>query len=257
MCELFGVSTATEITANALLKTFYSHSEKHHNGWGLALLGAGGASVEKEPVKASDSAYLRERLRWPLRAGDLIAHIRLASVGEVEYVNCHPFVRHDADGRCWTLAHNGTLFSAPAVDPYFYSQEGRTDSERILLYLIDLLAEARLGKGAPLDDEDRFGVVERLARELSPGNKLNFLLHDGRTLYAHRNFGDYLHMRQEGGTTLVATQPLDRKPWRPVPLTTLHAFRDGALVQVGADHGGVYVENPSDTEYLYLDAAVL
>ncbi len=58
MCELFGVSTETKIRINSYLDTFFKRSVEHHNGWGLALLGEGSSSIEKEPIRAVDSQYL-------------------------------------------------------------------------------------------------------------------------------------------------------------------------------------------------------
>ena len=37
MCELFAVTAKRKITVNDTLKTFYSHSEEHKNGWGIYL----------------------------------------------------------------------------------------------------------------------------------------------------------------------------------------------------------------------------
>ena len=60
MCELFGVSAQNDFYANDYLKLFYSHSDFHPHGWGLACVSRNGALVEKESVKASNSNYLRE-----------------------------------------------------------------------------------------------------------------------------------------------------------------------------------------------------
>ena len=38
MCELLGISSEKEELVNEYLKTFYSHSDKHPHGWGLAYL---------------------------------------------------------------------------------------------------------------------------------------------------------------------------------------------------------------------------
>ena len=61
MCELFGVNSARPVTANDLLRDFFTHCEDHPQGWGIALLDHG-VSIEKEPKKATKSEYLAERL---------------------------------------------------------------------------------------------------------------------------------------------------------------------------------------------------
>ena len=136
MCELFGLTGPDEIVVNEYLETFAGHSVNHPNGWGLAIFCGKEVNIEKEPVAAYKSSYLKERLRTPLRASNMMAHIRFATRGHMSYENCHPFVRHDQSGRTWTFMHNGTIFSCSLLSKYLYSQSGQTDSERILLYII-------------------------------------------------------------------------------------------------------------------------
>ena len=122
---------------NEELKEFYSHSDKHPNGWGLALLEPDMTNWEKEPLCANESRYLRERLSEPIMARSVMAHIRYATIGNVEWRNCHPFCGRDRSGRQWVFQHNGTIFDYPPLHPYVNVQQGDTDSERILLYFLD------------------------------------------------------------------------------------------------------------------------
>ena len=63
MCELLGLSAQKKLTANQILRLFYSHGEEHPHGWGLALFRPDGSPViEKEPLKSTDSRYLKARL---------------------------------------------------------------------------------------------------------------------------------------------------------------------------------------------------
>ena len=96
MCMLFGVTADKRIVVNDYLTTFFSHSEKHKNGWGLALLDDGLVSVEKEPVKARDSQYLRNRLTGKIKTSRMLAHIRRATMGEVNFCNTHPFISSES-----------------------------------------------------------------------------------------------------------------------------------------------------------------
>jgi len=135
MCELFGISAGNEIDASPWLQTFFTHSEKNPHGWGIAHFHispagrAGFGIVEKEPVKAGRSKYLKERLRQGMRASTLLAHIRAATIGALEYNNTHPFQKMDDSGRCWTLAHNGTVLEGALLSRFIEVQEGQTDSE--------------------------------------------------------------------------------------------------------------------------------
>lgn len=80
MCELFGVCAKKSGRMNEYLKAFYSHSNKHPHGWGLALLEGNEVSIEKEPAQASKSCYLKERLTSTIDSRVILAHIRYATI---------------------------------------------------------------------------------------------------------------------------------------------------------------------------------
>ncbi|MCD8023135.1 MAG: class II glutamine amidotransferase [Lachnospiraceae bacterium] len=257
MCELFGVSAETHVEVNDLLKEFFSHSVRHMNGWGIATFHGNSTSLEKEPVTAVNSAYLRHRLAHKIETKAMIAHIRKATVGSMDYENCHPFVMRDSSGRCWTLAHNGTMFDCPMLNRYFHLQEGRTDSERILYCLIDHINRAIADTGRELTASERFSLLDDLVCRMTPGNKMNFLLYDSDYMYVHTNYADSLYFSRVQGGTLFATVPLDRRIWEAVPFTTLCVYRDGKPVYTGTCHGNEYIDNINDTNLLFLDYSVL
>lgn len=258
MCELFGLSTASKYPVNAFLRSFLTHSEEHHSGWGIALFEGGHASVEKEPVKATDSRYLHERLRCLDLTQDMLAHIRLATVGYSHYENCHPFTRRDISGRQWVQIHNGTLFGAPYLSEYHEQQIGTTDSEQLLLYWIDRMNERIAEKKAALSFEERFAVLDEMVCKISEGSKLNLLIHDGEYLYVHRNFADSLYFLEDGDTTLFSTQPLHLKEgWRPVPENRLLAYQNGVCIAEGTCHGHTFVFTEEQLQYLYSAFATL
>ena len=228
MCELLGLSSRKKRRRNDLLREFYSHAQAHPHGWGLARFPDGGApSVEKEPVCATHSAFLAGLLAAPVEERSLIAHIRLATIGHIEYENCHPFTAADNSGRTWTLAHNGTIFSGTALNDYMGIQYGDTDSERVLI------------------------------ADLAKGNKLNLLLYDGEVLYAHCNFRGTLHVRRDVDAVTFSTRPLSTGTWEPVPFTSLVAVKDGEIVRTSPPHGNEYVYNPEDYRLVYMNFARL
>lgn len=257
MCELFGVSAASKVKVNNLLKEFFSHSVHHPHGWGMAFLYGNAASLEKEPIQAIKSRYLKERLRYKIEVKTMIAHIRLATMGQMDYENCHPFVKKDNSGRRWTLAHNGTMFRCPQLDPYFYKQEGRTDSERVLYYLIDRMNEKQDAAGHPLNAKQRFELLDEQVCALSEGNKLNFLLYDGEQMYVHTNYANSLNVCRVSDGLLFATTPLGREHWEPHPFTQLCAYKKGQRVFEGTVHHHEYKDNEEDQRYLFLDSAAL
>ena len=112
MCEMLGISAKRRLSANEILRAFFAHAEQHPHGWGLATFPDGGAPViDKEPICATGSAYLKRRLDAPIEERTLIAHIRFATVGHLEYANCHPFSAADnrgASGRSRTTERSST-----------------------------------------------------------------------------------------------------------------------------------------------------
>lgn len=248
MCEMFGVSAREPAAVNDLLREFFSHSERHGNGWGMAVFRGGLVSVEKEPVQAIHSDYLRERLRNRIEERSMIAHIRLATVGSTEYDNCHPFVGWDNSGRCWTLAHNGTIFHYPAHEPYRAVQKGQTDSERILHYLMDCIDRRQQALGRALTAPERCALLDEQVADMARGNKLNLLIWDGELLYAHTNYASSLYSRRQGDAVFLATTPLGGEDWAELPFTALCAYRDGERVYEGAPHGHEYRRRSEDKD---------
>lgn len=186
-----------------------------------------------------------------------MAHIRYATVGNVEYANCHPFSERTANGRQITLIHNGTVFQAPELNRFLKFQNGETDSERILLYMVDRINRIEQERRRGLTGKERLLFFDSVITDLSSGNKLNLILFDGEYLYVHTNCRGTLSFLKKNGSVLVATQPLSDEEWKPFPLFRLCAFLDGALVYEGNPHGREYVPNDEDLKNLYLAYACL
>lgn len=257
MCELLGISSSIKICANELLKEFYTHSQFHPNGWGLAIFHGDVASIEKEPIRAIDSIYLKERLKQDIITKTLIAHIRLATSGSIDYNNCHPFVRQDNYKRRWTLAHNGTIFHGDILNSYFYKQEGQTDSERILYYIIDQINLEQSKFNRELTCKERFDIIDNIVCILASGNKLNLLIYDGEMMYVHTNCAHTLYVYQTNETTYLATKPVGKYSWKELPMNQLFSFKHGKKIYTGTNHKLEYIDNEEDMKYLYLDSASL
>ena len=254
MCELFGVSAESKIPVNEYLNIFFGHSVEHHNGWGLALLDDGHVAIEKEPVRAVDSMSLKNRLTGRITTSRCMAHIRKATVGDVSFSNTHPFVKSDASGRKWVFVHNGTVFESKETNKYIFVQEGTTDSERVLLYIVGRINEA-IAEG--LDDTKKIRVIEDAVLRLTPGNKLNFLLHDGDYMYVHKNEPGTLFRTVSQGTAVFSTHPLDDRCWEEVPQNRLLVYRDGELIHEAQPHVNTYYHNEEKMRLQYLDHAML
>lgn len=257
MCELFGVSSKTKIPLNDLLREFFSHAVEHPNGWGMAFFYRNAVSLEKQPEHACKSIYLKQRLKVKIEADNMIAHIRLATRGNSDYENTHPFVLRDNYDRTWTLAHNGTIFECDVLNPFSHEQQGRTDSERILCYLISRVNKLQEQKKRALSQEERFSLLDEIVCEISPENKLNLIIYDGELMYVHTNYKKSLHRCRKGESAVISTRPLDRDVWEELPMNTLFAYRDGKVMYTGTDHGNEFVDSEEKMRLLFLDFANL
>ena len=257
MCELFGVSSTGKILLNDMLWEFFSHGVEHPNGWGMAFFYGNAVSLEKQPENACKSRYLRQRLRSNIEADRMIAHIRLATRGGMEYEDTHPFVMRDNYERAWTLAHNGTIFECDVLNTFVHIQQGKTDSERIACYIISKINAAQEKRGGLLPQEERFRLVDEIVSEISPENKLNLILDDGELFYVHTNYKDSLFRCRKGEGFVFSTRPLDRDKWENVPMNTLLAYQSGQLKYTGRNHGNEFVDSEEKMRLLFLDYAGL
>ncbi len=279
MCELFGSSSKVNKDHSAMLAEFFTHGKDNPHGWGLAEVNENGAVVTKEPVRAEESSRLKTKLAGSVDAGIVIGHVRFATKGDVAPDNTHPFTAKDKSGTTWTLAHNGTIFSSDELAGYYHKQKGTTDSERILLYLIDRIDGAvqlsdRIDGAVKLSD--RIQIVEDVIGEITPGNKVNLLISDGSFLYVHVNCDHGMYFLDEGDSVVFSTKPL-RKPltkplreplglatgneegraagavWEEVPVNTLLVYEDGRQIYRGCPHGNTFVETEEKMRYLFMD----
>ncbi len=251
MCEIFGISARHPQVINSYLNQFYEHSVRHPHGWGLACFEEQEVAIEKEPIQATKSYYLKERLSVDISVSAALAHIRYATIGNTEYRNCHPYTQKDDSGRRWTQVHNGTIFEYEPMNKYVFLQKGTTDSERILLYIVDEMNQEILQKGRALTAEERFDVLDSIVVRLSEGNKLNLLIFDGEMMYAHSNYEKSLHYMRMKECTMFASQPLSEYGWEVVPQNVLMAYQDGRPVFRGTEHGHTYIDNEEDLKYIF------
>lgn len=255
MCELLGASSARSVDWRDPLLEFYSHGIQNPHGWGLALLDEEAPYFQKEPILSLQSKTLNRVLAAPVESRLLLAHVRLATKGGLDYPNTHPFVQKDSSGVEWTLIHNGTVFESEVLHQYVYRQEGTTDSERILLYLIDRMNVAFYEKGSALSAEERIRIVEQVLQTVTPENKINLIVSDGSLLYVHTNYKGSLHVRQSADGVLIATKPIWKDGWEELPLNTLLVFEDGDLIYEGTPHNNEFFDSEEKMRYLFLDYA--
>ncbi len=252
MCELFGLSADRKVNINKELRDFYSHAPDNPNGWGIYYNDGGPDFFFKENRRADRSENLKNIISEKINARNAISHIRYATIGYDLMDNTHPFRGTDLSGREWIFAHNGTIFEGDILREYYPRQKGETDSERVFLYMLDRMNTLIREKGGPLDEEERFAILEDMVALLSPKNKLNLLIYDGDILYAHNNCKDSLYIREQKDNVIISTKPLCSGRWEPAPFTRLFSYMDGQRQRTGASHGQEYVPDPESIKALYL-----
>lgn len=237
MCELYAINSLRPVRANEHLDIFFQDAEWNPDGWGLAWRMGDGVFMYKEELSALDSTCLRYLLDDPIRSKGIVAHIRNATRGLKTYNNCHPFLRRDTSGRLWVIAHNGTMLDSRLIDGYGAWALGDTDSEQVVIYLIDIIDDLIEAKGGELTFGERFVALSHAVEELSASNKLNLVLDDGDYTYVHTNtLTPTLYVRVSGRTAFFCTRPLDGDGWVALPRNRLIAYRSGQVERMGARH---------------------
>jgi glutamine amidotransferase len=148
MCRLFGFRSVIPSQVHRSLlaadNALGVQSNAHPDGWGVAFYVDGAPHVTRSPLTALGDA-LFHRLSGVVSSQTVLAHVRKATQGQINVLNCHPFQY----GR-WTCAHNGDIPNfpdkreallqevAPRLRRYVL---GDTDSEVIFYMLLSRLAE--------------------------------------------------------------------------------------------------------------------
>lgn len=203
MCRLFGFRSSVPSRAHRSLleaeNALAVQASQHSDGWGIGyFLGQEGYVLKAESGAATDERFAR--ITRALTSNAMVVHVRRATVGDVDYLNSHPF-RHGA----WMFAHNGTIFGferlreqvLAATRPHLRDLVfGSTDSEHLFYYLVSALA----GAGVPDHGRDQVAAPAAMAAletaiaqlydwaaaaGLDPPI-LNFILTNGRVFFAQR-----------------------------------------------------------------------
>ena len=148
----------------------------------------------------------------------------------------------DDNNRSWMLIHNGTIFDYPPLDNYIDQESGDTDSERILLYIIDKINDFEKAKGGLSTIKERFNILTEVISDLSKNNKLNLMIYDGDLTYIHSNMRDSLYYLKNEEGFLVASTPLtDDENWKPVELNKLFGLIDGNIIFESSEHENEFI----------------
>lgn len=149
------------------------------------------------------------------------------------------------------MVHNGTIFVYPPLNKYVSLQKGDTDSERILLYIVEMVNESEQRLQRELERKERFRLLDSIIVSMSRGNKLNLMIYDGELFYVHTNYSNSLYQLEKENKVIFSTVPLGKEEWKPVLFATLLAYEEGIRVFQGTEHGNEYVDNEENMKLLY------
>lgn len=201
MCRLFGFRSVIQSAVHRSLveadNALAVQSQEHRDGWGVAWYMADTPHLIKGQSPAVEDAIF-SRVSGIVASETVLAHLRLATAGEVNVLNTHPF----QFGR-WVFAHNGKVTNfpnhrkalraeiAPSMSRFVL---GDTDSELLFyIFLSELGRRVDLHRrGTPLDDiaaalSHVVDVVRGIAdTDGAEQSLMTFLVTDGRTMVALR-----------------------------------------------------------------------
>ncbi len=184
MCELLGMecNVPTDIVFSfSGLRQRGGKTGPHADGWGLAFYEGRATRVFLDPTPACHSPLARFLGEHPIKTLLAVGHIRRRTRGPTTLANTHPFVR-ELWGRHWVFAHNGTLPRVRRHKLGRFNPIGNTDSEHAFCVLLEGLRKRF--PAYPTRRRELWQAVAELGGQLGADGTFNFLLGDGRHLYA-------------------------------------------------------------------------
>ncbi len=208
MCQLLGIGSNREVDINFSFREWRRRGDyRNPHGYGFSWWDGD----ELKIVKAASALYRAGRAETAevtgARSRIFIGHVRFKSVGPQDGSNTHPFCARFR--RRWlAFAHNGTVSDIKRRALQQLQPEGSTDSEHAFLWLLEQLAGAPEAEFAPR--------LRELADDIGALGRFNFLVSDGRTLWAYAD--DALHF-------------IERRP--PYGGELVRLIEDGYAIRLG------------------------
>jgi predicted glutamine amidotransferase len=197
MCRLFGFRSVIPSQVHSSLVAAENalgvQSHRHPDGWGVAFYVDGSPHVTRSPMTAVSDA-LFHRVSGVVAAETVLAHVRQATQGKNNVLNCHPFQY----GR-WVGAHNGDIPNLEEKRQLLLGEIspqlrrfvlGETDSELVFFQFLSRLSEyGPLGGTHAIGDvvsalRATLRAVRSLCDEGDSRALLTFMITDGKCLVA-------------------------------------------------------------------------
>ena len=273
MCQLLGMNCNTPTDIGFSFTGFSKRgglTDHHTDGFGIGFFEGRGLRLFLDDKPSAQSPVAELVRNYHIKSENVIAHIRKASQGINSLENTHPFQR-EMWGGYWLFAHHGQQH--PSYAPEFngkpYRPVGSTDSEQAFCYLLNRLRAQFPDRPCP---NTLFDALAELCAEIRAHGMFNFILSDGRVMYAHASTLLYYITRQppfgqahlidedmaidfaqvttpDDRVTVITTLPLtDNETWRQFACDELIMFDHGKLVRQHHPENPVYLTKEEGLE---------
>lgn len=212
MCRLFGFRSVIPSQVHSSLvgaeNALARQGVRHGDGWGVAYYQGGSPHVIKSANSAVDDSLFRT-VSGIVASETVVAHLRKATVGEMNILDTHPF----QFGR-WVFAHNGNIKNFTTVREKLLSRIdlvhrrfilGKTDSEVIFFLIISRLSSYVDIHRSGVSIEHLVAAARKALHEICQLTEVaglvdgpptdsyfSFVMTNGETLLAHHG-GQSLH----------------------------------------------------------------
>jgi glutamine amidotransferase len=228
MCEIYGFCGSVPTDLHKYTDEFWLHSRVHQDGFGFYLADRNDFYVNENSAMTMINALQKKRFTSKLA----LCHIRFKTHGPASVSNCHPFIFKDAHGTEWSLIHNGYIDDTPVTAALGIIQQGDTDSERILLTIIETVNS--FYEHSFIEDEEEllnklYIRIESTLSELSDLGKVNLIFTDNKThnMYVYMNHPNTLFYLQTDKGIHISTTKLSNEAWVAVEPYKLHILNNG------------------------------
>ncbi|MCX7879498.1 MAG: class II glutamine amidotransferase [Ignavibacteria bacterium] len=177
MCRLLGLIANRAVDLEFSLSKFKNLSINNPDGWGIGWYENNSPRVFKEGLSAQAKNSKLPYLAKQVYSNIIIAHLRKGTNGSASDENSHPFKLGN-----WIFAHNGQVDRDSLLlhlnENHQKELKGETDSEVYFYFILQSIDETKdVVRGIKKS-------IETITQSSFKG--LNFLLSDGKYLYAFR-----------------------------------------------------------------------
>lgn len=256
MCQLLAMNCNTPTDICFSFEGFAQRgglTDEHNDGWGISFFEESACRSFHDTLPAAKSPIAKLIKDYPIKAFNVIAHIRMATIGAVELKNTQPYIR-ELWGQQWVYAHNGDLWDYKFTNSSPAQPIGTSDSEAAFC---DLLNELR--KLNPVEEPELkqiYNCIKSFSENTAKFGTFNLLLSNGKYIFAHCttdlcyiirkapfseahlsdkdisiNFSE--HTTHKDRVAIIATKPLtDNEQWTVFEKGQLLVFENGELLDL-------------------------